>query len=988
MDKLESENVSLEFQVQSLIKDRENVKSEYQKLFDSIKKTRTQTQGEIIELIEHANQKSYAYAEVHAQNQDLLITISELKAKLNHVEKGLKAAFSVIRSSNRDSSFKNSVLTNTKNSLEKVEVSIRKNKMTYVASKNVFSKKKIVTDANVKNALKAKDVLRALFTTPRITKSMCEDTTPVVSKTRFSVMTIQSKSLDTTPVVFTTKIDAVTTLSAKNKIVDSGCSKHMTGDRLLLENFIEKFIGTVRFGNDHFATITGYGDYIQGNITVCHVYYVEGIGHNLFSVGQFCDGDLEVAFRSKTCYVRNLEGDDLLTGARESNLYTISISDMAASLLVCLMSKATSTKSWLWHRRLREKSMKSSHLPKVVPSNHSKLELLHMDLCGPIQVASINRKKYILVIVDDYSRITWVYFLHTKDETPEIIKNFIARVQLNYNAKVYKIQTHNGTELNNATLKAHYEKLGIMKQFLIARMPQQNGVAEAVSIACFTQNQSIIHIGYNKTPYELLHGRKPNVEYFHVFGSLCYPTNEQDDLGKMKPKADIGSGYHQKDRKPSQNDKTEHGMEKTIQSCRILRIRFYTAINCVQYIWRVVRHRDLEGSMDHTLMTKDIHNAYLVVTCIRPRHLPIMCQVLKVPPSPDFVPERVFPESCHLRMRGDDGDDEDELSDDDKDEDVDIKGDEEEEEHPAPADSTAVTLPAVEHASFAEETEPFETDESTTTPPPHPAYRVTARISIRDELPTPFWSDIEVARLLAIPTPPPSPLSPCHYDPAESRGPIYFPFTTATYHTLPHQSRYTTVRYRTIRDTPLIPHTLPTSSSSLLLPSTDHEADRPEVCLPLWKRLCFAFGPSYEVGESSYDAAARLNGGLRADYGFVSTMDRAIMRDLERDVGYVITDTWDEMLVDMSGALTTDNTELGRWMTDFPNPPSRQQVMALRTQVVAHQAVIIELQAANRRRQAAISELLAADPKKQDQFIEALRSLKRLQTQMTEFERQ
>ncbi|GJS49223.1 retrovirus-related pol polyprotein from transposon TNT 1-94 [Tanacetum coccineum] len=111
-------------------------------------------------------------------------------------------------------------------------------------------------------------------------------------------------------------------------------------------------MGTVRFGNDHFAAITGYGDYVQGNITICHVYYFEGLGYNLFSVGQFCDGDLEVAFRSNTCYVRNLEGDDLLTGARESNLYTISISDMAASLPVCLLSKATSTKSWLWHRRL------------------------------------------------------------------------------------------------------------------------------------------------------------------------------------------------------------------------------------------------------------------------------------------------------------------------------------------------------------------------------------------------------------------------------------------------------------------------------------------------------------------------------------------------------------------------------------------------------------------------------------------------------------
>ncbi|GKC75923.1 integrase, catalytic region, zinc finger, CCHC-type containing protein [Tanacetum coccineum] len=111
-------------------------------------------------------------------------------------------------------------------------------------------------------------------------------------------------------------------------------------------------MGTVRFRNDHFAAITRYDNYLHGNITICHVYYVEGLGHNLFSVGQFCDGDLEVAFHSKTCYVRNLKGDDLLMGARESNLYTISISDMAASSSVCLMSKSTSTKSWLWHRRL------------------------------------------------------------------------------------------------------------------------------------------------------------------------------------------------------------------------------------------------------------------------------------------------------------------------------------------------------------------------------------------------------------------------------------------------------------------------------------------------------------------------------------------------------------------------------------------------------------------------------------------------------------
>ncbi|GJX82905.1 integrase, catalytic region, zinc finger, CCHC-type containing protein [Tanacetum coccineum] len=204
----------------------------------------------------------------------------------------------------------------------------------------------------------------------------------------------------------------------------------MMGNRSLLRNFVEKFMGTVRFGNDNFAAITGYGDYIHGNISIVCIYVLKVFGHNLFSIEQFFDGDLEVAFRSKTCYVRNLEGVDLLTGRRDSNLYTISISDMAASSPICLMSKATSTKSWLWHRRLshlnfgtindltkldlvdglpkfkygknhlcsaceRGKSKKASHPSKLIPSDYSKLELLHMDLCGPMRVDSINGKKEV-----------------------------------------------------------------------------------------------------------------------------------------------------------------------------------------------------------------------------------------------------------------------------------------------------------------------------------------------------------------------------------------------------------------------------------------------------------------------------------------------------------------------------------------------------------------------------------------------------------------
>nr|GFA30718.1 integrase, catalytic region, zinc finger, CCHC-type, peptidase aspartic, catalytic [Tanacetum cinerariifolium] len=134
--------------------------------------------------------------------------------------------------------------------------------------------------------------------------------------------------------------------------LDSGCSKHMTGDRSQLVIFVQKFLGTVKFGNDHVAKIMGYGDYQIGNVTISRVYYVEGLGHNLFSVGQFCDSDLEVAFRQHTCFIRNLDGVDLLTGSRGNNLYTLSLQDMMASSPICFLSKASKTKSWLWHRRL------------------------------------------------------------------------------------------------------------------------------------------------------------------------------------------------------------------------------------------------------------------------------------------------------------------------------------------------------------------------------------------------------------------------------------------------------------------------------------------------------------------------------------------------------------------------------------------------------------------------------------------------------------
>nr|GEV44137.1 integrase, catalytic region, zinc finger, CCHC-type, peptidase aspartic, catalytic [Tanacetum cinerariifolium] len=129
------------------------------------------------------------------------------------------------------------------------------------------------------------------------------------------------------------------------------CSKHMTKNLKLLINSVWKFMGTVRFENDHVAVILGFGDLQWGNILITMVYFVEGLGHNLFLVGQFCDLDLEVAFRKNACFVRNLEGVDLLKGDRSTNLYTINLHEMASASPICLMARASSTKSWLWHQR-------------------------------------------------------------------------------------------------------------------------------------------------------------------------------------------------------------------------------------------------------------------------------------------------------------------------------------------------------------------------------------------------------------------------------------------------------------------------------------------------------------------------------------------------------------------------------------------------------------------------------------------------------------
>nr|GEX19447.1 retrovirus-related Pol polyprotein from transposon TNT 1-94 [Tanacetum cinerariifolium] len=215
-------------------------------------------------------------------------------------------------------------------------------------------------------------------------------------------------------------------------VLDSGCLKHMTGDRSRLRNFIKKFIGTVRFGNDHFGAIMGYGDYVIG------------------------DGVI----------------------SRLNHLNFSTINDLARKDLVRGLPRLKFEKDHLCSACQLRKSQKYSHKPKTKNTNLEVLNTLHMDLCGPIRVQTINEKKYILFIIDDYSMFTWVKFLRSKDETPEFVLKFLKHIQVGLNKTVRYIHTDNGTKVVNQVLTEYCECVGIFHQKSCLRTPQQNDVVE------------------------------------------------------------------------------------------------------------------------------------------------------------------------------------------------------------------------------------------------------------------------------------------------------------------------------------------------------------------------------------------------------------------------------------------------------------------------------------------------------------------------------
>ncbi|KAI3685741.1 hypothetical protein L6452_34999 [Arctium lappa] len=336
--------------------------------------------------------------------------------------------------------------------------------------------------------------------------------------------------------------------------VDSGCSRHMTGNMSCLQDFKHINGGHVAFGDNLTGgKISGKGNVTKGKMTFEDVYYVDQLKYNLLSVSQVVH-----------------ESMILLRTPRKDNVYCLDMDNVNSdSSLNCLVSKASVDESSLWHRRmchmnfktmnklvknnlvrglpskvfscddhcvafLKGKQHKTSHKTKEINSISSCLQLLHMDLFGPTNVMSIGKKSYCLVIVDDYSRFTWVYFLRTKDETSGLIKSFILRIENQTNQKVKVIRSDNGTEFKNLDLNTFCEEKGIERQYSAPRTPQQNGVAERRNRTLIEAARSLL--ADSKLPITFWAVSSPKLDIkavskaYRVFNSSSRIIEESDNV--------------------------------------------------------------------------------------------------------------------------------------------------------------------------------------------------------------------------------------------------------------------------------------------------------------------------------------------------------------------------------------------------------------------------------------------------------------------------
>ncbi|GJT79639.1 putative ribonuclease H-like domain-containing protein [Tanacetum coccineum] len=357
-------------------------------------------------------------------------------------------------------------------------------------------------------------------------------------------------------------------------IVDSGCSRHMTGNKEHLDEYQDIKGSLVTFGGSK-GRITSKGKIRTGKLDFENVYFVKELGlFNLFSVSQICDKRNRVLFSESECLVLSPDFKmpdecQVLLKIPESKIYSFNLGDLAPKRdLACLVEKATINESNKWHRRLghKGKQHKASCKAKTMSSISQPLQILHMDLFGPTFVRSINHKRYCLVITDDFSKFSWVFFLGTKDETSVILQDFITQIENQLDKRVKVIRCDNGTEFKNRDIFKFCGSKGIKREYSNARTPQQSGVverknrtlieaartmladsllpntfwAEAVNTACYVLNRVLVTKPQNKTPYELLTAKIPIISYIRPFGCRMTILNTIDHLGKFDGKVDEG----------------------------------------------------------------------------------------------------------------------------------------------------------------------------------------------------------------------------------------------------------------------------------------------------------------------------------------------------------------------------------------------------------------------------------------------------------------